>query len=79
MLSDSFARMFGTPVYTSSLIPEDQIVSLDGALWFHSRISARGRMRRRHGRPRNHPRRLKVKFVRYQPALDRLLEASRDA
>jgi hypothetical protein len=64
----------GIPIRTSAMVPEDKVLRFDGALWFHSRVSARGRMRRRHGRPRNHPRRLKVCYVRYQPALDRVME-----
>jgi hypothetical protein len=67
------ARHWGVPIKTSPLIPEDQIVRIGGEVWFHSRISARGRTRRKHGRPRNAPRRLKVRFVRYQPALDKVL------
>jgi hypothetical protein len=67
----------GIPLRTSPLIPEGTVIRAEGAVWFHSRISARGRMRRKHGRPRNHPRRLKMKYVRYQPDLDRALEATR--
>jgi hypothetical protein len=65
--------LIGTPIRASALVPEDKILQINGELWFHSRLSARGKMRRRHGRPRNHPRRWKVRYVRYQPALDRVL------
>ena len=69
--------LLGTPVYTSPMVPEGQVVRVENAIWFHGRISQRQRVRRKHGRPRNAPRRLKIKYVKYQPELDRALEASK--
>lgn len=65
--------VFGVPIYTSPFVPEGKVITMQGATWFHSRMSARAKMRRNHGRPRNAPRRWKVRYVRYQPDLDRVL------
>lgn len=69
---DALARLTGTPLYPSSAVPEGTIVHADGAIYFHSRISMRGKMRRGHGRARRAPRRWKVKQVLYRPDYDRL-------
>lgn len=62
----------GIPLRTSELVPEGQVIMGGGAAWFHSRLSARARMRYPHGR-RNGRRRWKVRYVRYQPDLDRVM------
>lgn len=68
----------GIPLIGSALIPEGELVRLNWprpAILFHSRMSRRQRRRRGHGRPRNAPRRIEVRLVRYQPELDRLQAA----
>jgi hypothetical protein len=58
--------LYGIPVYGSALIPRGQVIVVNNgkALYFHERISARGRFRRAHGRSRPAPRRLKVRYVK---------------
>ncbi len=69
------ASLAGVHIQGSPLVPEDQLLYIGGRIFFHRRMSLRGRKRRPHGRT-NGPRRWKVRTVVYQPALDGLLAAT---
>lgn len=71
---DPYAALTGTPVFASPYVKPGQIVQTDDGVYFHSHLSARGRKRRKHGRSRPAKRTWKVKYVRYQPELDKLLK-----
>jgi hypothetical protein len=72
------ATMHGVPMHGSVFVPEGNLVqtSIDGrdVLFFHQRVSVRGRRRRPHGRPRNVRRRMKAKIVLYRPDFDKIKE-----
>lgn len=64
--------LYGIPVIGSPLIPRGQVIVVNNgkALYYHERMSARGRRRRAHGRSRPAPRRLKVKHVKVSELKD---------
>lgn len=66
----------GIDLVGSALVPEGQILNVEGRLLFHSRKSYRERWRRPHGRSRPARRRRSVKVVEYHPDLDRIIAAS---
>lgn len=68
--------LYGMPVFTSHLVEPGEVVVIGRRCYVHSHLSIRGRKRRPHGRPRNVRREWKVRYVRYEPVLDRLREAA---
>lgn len=83
---DALARMTGTPIKPSGMCPRGQLLHVTDpftkrpTIYFHQHTAAFGRKRRKHGRPRNAPRRWKVELrVVEDPVMDLLREAYRVA
>lgn len=62
----------GIPLFPSRHTPEGKLIQTADGIYFHSRLSTRGKMRRPHGRGRPAKRHWKSKTVLYQPDYERL-------